>query len=459
MTGKSCCGERKNITNSPCEESEIDPSIADGDYRVTNITLTNHKITAISGDYDGSINTLNIEGTNTLPAQDSVVILGDVGGNGAIGIGKDSIAGTACVSVGTAAESVFLSVAVGHSSYANTGGTSVGVSANAAATSVSVGQNSSNNFSDSVTVGEGSTCRGPNSILVGGKSTIYNDAGPKENNIIVGSEAVIGPPSGGVNPTDGNVVIGGQANSQSSGTGGTGNPNVVIGYQTKVSDGSGSVVIGAAQQTVGSCDYNTIVGFNNVNGAGGGAEYNNCVLLGKDSTATADGDIWLNNGLGSGGKFFVRRPAAGTTSDVLYYDSATHEVTYGAAGGGGGGAPKSGTVTLNGTTPISITGLGFTPGLIQFMQMWGAGTGFNPNGGGIGHGMSDGTNTYGYWKYSDTSGTDVWNGSTTHPMIDAVGTSPNLTAYVSSRYSGGFDITTDLYGGTSRTFMWTAFPA
>lgn len=317
-----------------CDDAEIDPGIANGTYYVSNITVLDGVITAISGDYNPTINTLNIEGTNAGPEQDSVVILGQINGTESIGIGKGSIAGTACTAVGTDAEAVDESVAVGHSSYANTNGTAVGVSSNANSTSVAVGHSASNNFPDSVSVGASAVCRGPNSIVVGGSSNIYNDNGAKDHNIILGSEAQIGPSSGGVSPTDGNVVIGGQADSQSGGVGGTGNPNVVIGYQTAVSDGSASVVIGAGQQTVGDCDYNTIVGFNNVNGAGGGAEYNNCVLLGKDSTATADGDIWLNNGLSSGGKFFVRRPAAGTTSDLLYYDSATHEVTYGAAAGG-----------------------------------------------------------------------------------------------------------------------------
>ena len=74
------------------------------------------------------------------------------------------------------------------------------------------------------------------------------------------------------------------------------------------------------------------------------------------STSTTTGALQVVGGVGIGGKLYVGGLANNTSSYIVYYNTATGELGYGAnAGGGGVGSPYSGIFTITNTTAASST--------------------------------------------------------------------------------------------------------
>jgi len=262
------------------------------------------------------------------------------------------------------------SVAVGAGAGSNNqgyGGVAVGAGAGATgqgidATAIGTDAGATDQGGDAVAVGEGAgyTTQGGGAVAVG------NYAGHTTQ----GTSAVaIGTDAGETNQGDNAVAIGESAGEttqgnysvavgQQAGTNTQGASAVAVGYLAgTTSQGASAVAIGLNTGSTGQGTYSVAIG----PGAGHNGQGNNSVAIGLDTGLTSQGtnavaigkqagetsqaanSIILNatgvavNGVaGQTDSFYVAPIRSATaTANVLYYDTTTKEVTYGAVATGG----------------------------------------------------------------------------------------------------------------------------
>lgn len=199
----------------------------------------------------------------------------------------------------------------------------------------------------------------------------YSVAVGDQVNIASTGTTAVGYYTRGYSSTQYSTLIGAEASAASGSQFGT-----AIGWFAKLSGGSYSTALGADTQAYGN--YSIALG---AYARTGGYDYTTVIHNGNNYF-TAD----------SAG-FFVTGITAGTSSDVLYYDSTTKKITYGTAPSGGGGAlsdltdvtissPTSGQVLMyNGSGWVNADA-GSTPPVVQdvYRSTRIAPTGMNRNG-------------------------------------------------------------------------------
>lgn len=182
---------------------------------------------------------------------------------------------------------------------------------NTIAIGAAAGNNSQGSFGIAIGNIAGSNSQGSNAIAIGRNAGQSNQAlnaialGPSAGNSGQGTSAVaIGLSAGYENQADYAIAIGYQAGNSSQSTNA-----IAIGYQAQnLASGFNSIAIGR------SADYN-------------GAN-NSTIIL------NASGEILDSQQPNS---FYVDPIRGATTGNVLYYDTTTKEITYGAGGGNGNG--------------------------------------------------------------------------------------------------------------------------
>ena len=195
-----------------------------------------------------------------------------------------------------------------------------------------------NNCNDSVLIGKDAYTINPFAVAIGSAS---NAGGAGSTAICYGANAgystggtVIGFGSSSSNSHEFGIAIGYNAYS-------TGGSSIALGYQCN-STGYRSIAIG--DSAYASTARSIVIGTGNDNG-------NNSIILnalGPTLGSSSDG-------------FYVKPIASGTTSNALYYDINSGQITYGTGGGGASLIVKyNGSTLTSAATSIDFTGAGLT---------------------------------------------------------------------------------------------------
>lgn len=327
------------------------------------------------------------------------ISIGATAGNNAMGL--DSVAigtsagfsnqGSYCVSIGNGAgesSQSLQSVAIGFRSGQTSQGqwcTSMGIyagqiSQGTGATAVGAFAGTTNQGAGSVCIGRdsGATRVGANSTYVGRSAgtTCTSDPNLTYDQVGIGYFAgqtdhglgatAVGTRCGTTRAGSYSTYVGYQAGNTAVATPNSATKNIGIGFQAAYSDQASNAV------AIGTEAGKTTQGANAIaigNSAGITSQGANAIAIGQSAGATSQhANSIVLNATGSAlntaaaSALYVNPIRNASTSNALYYDTTTKEVTYGAAGGGGGsGDVYSATYTLTRaellalhTTPVTV---------------------------------------------------------------------------------------------------------
>lgn len=374
-----------------------DISVPDGTYTAPIIVVAGNAITTMTATYDPATQSLNIGGL--APS--------------AFDIGQTTLGRNAqCTGAGSG-------VAIGRNAKAGNQAVAIGGS--------SLSGNETEAGSSCISVGENAKA-----------SDVYAQA-IGEDTVSSGRYTIAQAKSASNTATQASICMGCYAEQ-------SGDNSILIGPS------DGDLVTPESNKSTCSGDKSTVIGYHNT------VAHDSCVILGNGITSAAAGEINISNG-GVAGKVFLDAPAAGTKSNILYYDSATNEVVYGAAASGGGNY-ATGLLTISATViGASVSGLAFTPKMVKVSLLPATISNVETF-------IAEGTFTTasgGYMKsyaYNETAGTSYSRSNAGLQELfylrDASGTQLIGSGNVAI-ISGGFSYDITVFSGSAQNFLYECY--